>query len=216
MLLFAAASLAGLFWMLRLTAEQKAAGSEDVGIGIGFSIFFGIITLIFLLVFVISMRRALKGRSAYIAQAAAGSGLSITEIERFEEQAVSQDSLVLKLSAGLDRIIGNEVMKDGILTADYILLPALTPLVFRVDSLRAACFVDYVYKIGEVGHKAPVHNLAVALIGANGCRVYSDCTREAGLELMRLLGERNRQMEIRRDETLSEDAYELYCKKILG
>ena len=146
-LLFAAA-LYGLVWGIGRTLEFVSAGEDDMlSVGIVICGFFGVMILVCVLVLIFLIKGSRQKRGDYIADSAKHSKLPVSEIEAFERQAVASDCYILKLTAGLDRVLSNATNKDGLLTRDYIYLADPAQTVMRGDSLRACCFSDYSYYI---------------------------------------------------------------------
>lgn len=213
---FTAAALCGLVWGIGRTLEFISDGKDDMlSVGIVICAFFGLVALGCLAVLWILIKGSRQGRSDYIANSAKHSKLPESEIEAFERQAVAPDCYILKLTAGLDRVLSNGTNKDGLLTRDYIYLADPAQTVMRVDSLKACCFSDYTYYISTGKIRKKIHCLAIYLIGANGVSVLSDTTKEAGQALMALLKERNSAIDINDGKVLPEGAVDDYKKRIL-
>ena len=139
----------------------------------------------------------------------------MSEIEEFERQAAASDCYILKLTAGLDRMLSNATNKDGLLTRDYIYLADPAQTVMRVDSLKACCFSDYTYYIDTGKQHKKIHCLAICLVAANGVSVLSDTTEEAGRALMAIIKERNSTVDTNEGKVLPEDALDSYKKRVL-
>lgn len=212
-----AGALYGVVWSIGRTLELQSDGEEDMlGVSIGICVFLGLILLGAVAVLCILIKACRKNRSDYIAGSAKNSKLPVNEIEEFERQAVASDCYILKLTAGLDRVLSNAVNKDGLLTRDYIYLGDPAQTVIRVDSLKSCCFSDYTYyvKVGKSTRK--VHNLAICLIASNGVSVLSDTTEEAGRALIELLKERNHAIDTNGGMVLPEGAaFDDYKKRML-
>lgn len=214
--LFLAAALFGLAWGIGRTLEFVSNGEDDMlSVGIVICAFFGVIVLVCLLVLFFLIKGTRQKQSDYIASSAKHSKLPVSEIEAFERQALSSDCYILKLTAGLDRVLSNATNKDGLLTRDYIYLADPSQTVMRVDSLRACCFSDYTYSIDAGNHRKKIHCLAIYLIASNGASVLSDTTKEAGEALMALLTQRNSAIDTNSGNVLPENAFDSYKKRVL-
>ena len=214
-LLFAAA-LCGLLWGIGRTRELLSNGEDDMlSVGLVICGFFGVVALVCLLVLFFLIKGSRQKRDDYIADSAKHSKLPVSEIEAFERQAAAPDCYILKLTAGLDRVLSNATNKDGLLTRDYIYLADPAQTVMRVDSLRACCFSDYTYYIDVGKRHKKIHCLAICLIASNGVSVLSDTTEEAGQALMELLSQRNSAIDTNGGKVLPEGAFESYKKKVL-
>jgi len=215
--LFVAGGLLGLIWAVGRTQEVIANGEDDLrGVAIAFCVIFGVVTLLFLALFIYLLKNIRKGRDGYIADSAKHSQLPVSEIENFERQALASDCYILRLAEGLDRALSNATNKDGLLTRDYIYLADPAQTVLRVDSLRACCFSDYTYYITVQNRHKKVHNLIIYLLASNGVSVTSDTTEKAGQALMALLLERNSSIDTNGGQVLPEGEVEDYKKRILG
>ena len=214
--LFFAAALYGLVWGIRRTLKFMAEGQDDMlSVGIVICGFFGVIVLVCLLVLVLLIKGSRKKRGDYIADSAKHSKLPVSEIEEFERQAAASDCYILKLTAGLDRMLSNATNKDGLLTRDYIYLADPAQTVMRVDSLKACCFSDYTYYIDTGKQHKKIHCLAICLVAANGVSVLSDTTEEAGRALMAIIKERNSTVDTNEGKVLPEDALDSYKKRVV-
>lgn len=214
--LFFAGAMWGLVWSIGRTIEFISGGKNDMlGIGIGISIFFGLIALGCFFVLRLMIKEIRKNREDYIAGSAKSSKLPESEIEAFERQAIASDCYILKLTAGLDRALSNSTNKDGLLTRDYIYLADPAQTVIRVDALKACCFSDYTYYINTGKSHKKIHCLAICLIASNGVSVRSDTTEKAGQALMALLKERNSEIDTNKGKVVAEGALDDYKKRIL-
>lgn len=208
--------LAGLVWSIRRTLEVAAEGDKDVlGIGIGFCAFWVVLVLLLGVSSYFGIRNMTKKREDYIRASAKYSKLPESEIEDFDRQALASDTYILKLTAGLDRILSNATNKDGLLTRDYIYLAGPAQAVIRVKDLKACCFNDYTYYVNTGKRSKKIHCLAVTLISSNGVTDTSDTTEKAGRALMALLKERNETIDTNDGMVLPEGALSAYMKKIL-
>ena len=214
--LFFAASLYGLVWGIGRTLDFVSNGEDDMlSVGIVICGFFGVIVLVCLIVLVFLIKGSRQKRGDYIANSAKHSKLEVSEIEEFEQQALASDCYILKLTAGLDRVLSNATNKDGLLTRDYIYLADPAQTVMRVDTLRACCFSDYTYYINTGKHSKKIHCLAICLIASNGVSVLSDTTEEAGQALIELLKQRNSTIDTNDGRVLPEQAFDSYKKRVL-
>lgn len=214
--LFFVGAVWGLLWSIGRTMEYQSTGQDDMlGIGIGISVFFGLIALGCFFVLRLMIKGSRKNRHDYIMDSAKSSKLPESEIESFERQAVASDCYILKLTAGLDRALSNATNKDGLLTRDYIYLADPAQIVMRVNDLKACCFRDYTYYINTGKSNKKVHGLSICLIASNGVSVLSDTTEKAGRALMALLQERNSGIDINNGQILAESALDDYKKRIL-
>lgn len=212
-----AAALLGLVWGIGRTMEFRAEGKDDMlGIGIGICIFFAVVALLFGVLLYFLIRNQTKKREDYIKESAKKSKLPESEIEAFEQQAVASDTYILKLTAGLDRVLSSATNKDGLLTRDYIYLANAAPIVMRVNDLKACCFNDYTYYINTGNRSKKIHCLAVTLIASNGVTDTSDTTKEAGEALMELLKERNSAIDTNNGMVLAEGDLSAYKRQILA
>lgn len=142
--IFFAAALCGLVWGIGRTREFMADGQDDMlSVGIVICGFFGVVALVCFIALFFLIKGSRQKRDDYVASAAKHSKLPVSEIEAFERQALASDCYILKLTAGLDRMLSNATNKDGLLTRDYIYLADPAQTVMRVDSLRACSFCDY-------------------------------------------------------------------------
>uniref|UniRef100_UPI0040575CA9 hypothetical protein n=1 Tax=Acetatifactor sp. TaxID=1872090 RepID=UPI0040575CA9 len=205
-------SLYGMIWSARRALEWMAEGHDDMGIAIGICVFFAVITLIFLILIIVTLKGSNKKQGDYIASSAKQSKLPESEIRCFEQQAVASDCYILKLTAGLDRVLSNNTNQDGLLTRDYIYLADPAQTVIRIKDLKVCCFEEYTYYVNN----KKVKNLAIRLIASNGVTVSSDTTQKAGLALMELLGERNPEIDTLDGKVLQEGAYMEYYKKVVN
>ncbi|MCI9164244.1 MAG: hypothetical protein HFG59_13535 [Lachnospiraceae bacterium] len=213
-----AGCLAGLFWSIGRTLEMVAEGNRDaLGIGIGFGCFWAVLVLLLGISFYFNVRNLAKKKEDYIRLSAKYSKLPEKEIEDFDRQAMASDTYILKLTAGLDRLLSSATNKDGLLTRDYIYLASPSQAVMRVKDLKACCFNDYTYYINTGKRSKKIHCLAVTLVSSNGNGVIdtSDTTEEAGRALMALLKERNEAIDTNDGRVLPEEALSDYIKKIL-
>lgn len=214
--LFLAAAMCGLVWGIRRTFQFVADGEEDMlSVGIVVCGFFGVIVLVCLLLLFFLIKGSRQKRGDYVANSAKHSKLPVSEIEAFERQAVSSDCYILKLTAGLDRVLSNATNKDGLLTRDYIYLADPAQTVMRVDSLKACCFSDYTYYMDTGKYHKKIHCLAICLIAANGVSVLSDTTEEAGHALIALLRQRNSTIDTNDGQVLPENAFDSYKNRVL-
>ena len=214
--LCAAGALWLLMWSIGRTIDLMSNGRDDMlGISIGFCVFFGILFLVFLLLLISLIKESRKKHDDYITKSAKNSKLTVSEIETFEQQAVASDCYILKLTAGLDRILSNATNKDGLLTRDYIYLADPSQIVMRVNDLKACCFGDYTYYINTGKHHKKIHCLVIHLIASNGISVLSDTTEAAGQALMTLLKERNNAIDTNDGKVLPERDFDNYKKSIL-
>lgn len=204
-------SLYGLIKAAARMIEMMAEGQEDMGIGIGVFAFFALITLGFLALIIIAIKGTNKKHSYYLANSAKRSKLPESDIQRFEQQAGSSDCYILKLTAGLDRVLSNGISKDGLLTRDYIYLADPAQIVMRIEDLVICCFEYYTY----YANSKKINNLAIRLISSNGVTVSSDTTEKAGLALMELLTQRNSSIDTLEEKVLKEGEYEKYYKRVL-
>lgn len=215
--LFFLGSLYGLIWAIRTTLGYLPDDPDDMlGVGIGISVFFGLCALFFGGILIYLIKNSNKKRSGYIADSAKNSKLSVSEIENFERQAVASDCYILKLTAGLDRVLSNATNKDGLLTRDYVYLADPAQIVFRIEDLRACCFSEYTYYIGDGSRRKKIHNLTICLLSSNGACASSDTTEKAGLALMELLKERNPAIDTNDGKVVPEDSFDAYKKKLSG
>lgn len=186
-------------------------------LNIGGFVFFGLFLVAGLLTrtVLLNFKGSRQKRGDYIASSAKHSKQPVSEIETFEQQAVSSDCSILKLTAGLNRLLSNATNKDGLLTRDYIYLADPAQTVMRVDSLRACCFSDYTYYINTGKRHKKIHSLMLCLIASNGVSVLSDTTEEAGKALMELLKQRNSAIDTNGGKVLPENAFDSYKKRVL-
>ena len=214
--LFFAAALYGLIWGIGRTLEFTSDGRDDMlSVGIVICGFFGVVMLVCLLILLFLIKGSRKKRSDYIADSAKHSKLPVSEIEAFERQATASDCYILKLTAGLDRVLSNATNKDGLLTRDYIYLADPALIVMRVKDVRACCFNDYTYYIDTGKHHKKIHCLAICLIAPGGVSVLSDTTEEAGRALMDLLKQRNNAIDTNEGRVLPENELDSYKKRVL-
>lgn len=207
------ASAYGCFWSLRRTLEMMAAGEDELGFGIGMSVFLGIVALLFLLIIIYFLKAGNKKAEDYITSSAKNSELPESEIRCFEQQVFASDCYILKLTAGLDRVLSNNTNKDGLLTRDYIYLADPRQTVIRIEDLKACCFEEYIYYVNN----KRIRNLAIRLIASNGVTVRSDSTQEAGVALMEVLTGRNGAVDTNGGRVLQEGKQvDEYFKKVLG
>lgn len=206
------ASAYGCFWSIRRTLEMMAEGEEDLSFGIGFGAFLGVVAFLLLLLIIYFLKAGKMKPEQYIARSAKNSELSESEIRNFEQQAFGSDCYILKMTAGLDRLLSNNTHKDGLLTRDYLYLadPRLT--VFRIEDLRICCFEDSTYYLNN----KKIHSLNIRLTSSSGVTVFTDTTEEAGLALMEMLRERNSAVATFDGNVLKEGSYEEYAKEVLG
>lgn len=215
--LFFAGALYGLVWGIRRTLQFMSDGEDDMlSVGIVICGFFGVVVLICLIILFFLIKGMRQKQDDYIASSAKNSKLPVSEIETFERQAVASDCYILKLTAGLDRVLSNATNKDGLLTRDYIYLADPAQTVMRVDSLKACCFGDYTYYINTGKRNKKIHSLAIFLIASNGVSVLSDTTEEAGQALMALLKQRNSTIDTNEGKVLPESAFDSYKNRVLG
>lgn len=214
---FDAAVLLGLVWAIGRAMELKAEGRDDMmGVSIGICGFLGVVFVIFLVLLWFIIKQTRKKREDYVAASAKRSKLPESEIEEFDRQALALDCYILKLTAGLDRLLSTGANKDGLLTRDYIYLADAAQTVIRVDSLRACCFYDYTYFVNVGKRHKTVHCLAIYLLASNGVSTFSDTTKKAGEALMAILKERNSQIDTNGGEVLPEGRkMDEYRKRIL-
>lgn len=214
--LFLAAALCGLVWGIGRTLQFVADGQEDMlSVGIVICGFFGVVILVCLFILFFLLKGSRQKREDYIANSAKHSKLPVSEIEAFERQALASDCYILKLTAGLDRVLSNATNKDGLLTRDYIYLADPAQTVIRVDSLKACCFSDYTYYMDTGKYHKKIHCLAICLIGANGVSVLSDTTEEAGRALIALLKQRNSAIDTNGGQVVPENAFDSYKNRVL-
>ncbi len=199
--LFFAAAVYGTIWSV------GTAIAEGGGYGIMLGIFCGLIALGCFFVLRLVIKTSRQGVDGYRANSAKASGLPISEIEAFDRQALEGDCFLLKL---------NNVMKEGLLTEDYLYPGDTAQTVMRVDSLKACCFTDYTYYMSVGGKHKKIHNLAICLIASNGVSVRVDTTEKAGKALMEILKERNGGIDTNDGKVLPEGReFDDYYKRIL-
>lgn len=212
--LFLAGALWGLIWMIRVTVSDISQGENGV-YGLVFCAVFALLALGCFYVLRLMLKTRGQSAAQYMADSAKVSKLPINEIEEFDRQSLAGDTYILKLTAGLDRALSNNISSDGLLTRDYIYLADNKQTVMRVDSLLSCCFTEYTYYMTVGGKTKKIHNLAVCLIGPNGVSVLSDTTKEAGLALMALLQERNGAIDTNEGKVLAEGReFDDYRKRI--
>ncbi len=210
-------ALFGLFWGIGRTMEFMAEGKDDMlGAGLVICGFFAVIALISGIILYFFIRNTRQKRSDYIKLSAKKSQLPESEIEAFDRQAVASDTCILKLTAGIDRVLSSAANKDGLLTRDYIYLANPALIVMRVKDVRACCFNDYTYYINTGKRSKKIHGLAITLIASNGVTDTSDTTEAAGQALMALLKERNSAIDTNDGKVVPEGALDAYRKKVLG
>lgn len=215
--LFLAGSLYGLYWALGRTMDLMAEGRDDMlSVSLVICGFFGVVALVFGVLLGVLLWNSRKKRSDYIASSAKSSKLPESEIETFEQQAVAPDCYILKLTAGLDRVLSNATNKDGLLTRDYIYLADPAQIVMRVDQLKACCFYEYTYYVNTGKSSKKISCLGIYLIASNGVSVLSDTTEKAGKALMALLKERNSAIDTNGGKVLPEGAFDEYKKRVLA
>lgn len=214
---FSLGSLYLLVVFIRKTFQYIAEGDEDM-VSTGF-IICGILALVALLFLFLSFKLSQLLRqtsSDYAASSAKNSQLPVSEIETFERQAMASDCYILKLTSGLDRVLSNNISKDGLLTRDYIYLADSRQTVMRVDSLRACFFTDYTYYLNTGSYSRKIHNLAICLIASNGLFVRTDTDEKAGFALMEILKERNSSIDTNNGKVVPEGrAFDNYMKAVL-
>ncbi len=217
MVLFEAAVLWGLAWAIGRTMELMAEGRDDMlGVSIGICGVLVVVALAVLAFLWFTIKQTRKKREDYMASSAKRSKLPESEIEEFDRQALASDCCILKLKAGLDRVLSNAGSKDGLLTRDYIYLADPAQTVIRVDNLKACCFYDYTYFITVGRRQKTVHCLAIYLLASNGVSTFSDTTQKAGEALMALLKERNSGIDTNGGKVLREGRdMDQYRKRIL-
>ncbi len=214
---FLGGALFGLLWAIGRTMELRAEGRDDMlDVSLVICGFLGLVVLGCMVVLVFIILGLRKKREDYIATSAKNSKLPVNEIEAFEQQAVAPDCFILKLTAGLDRLLSNSTNKDGLLTRDYIYLADPAQTVLRVDTLKACCFTDYTYYANTGKHRKKIHCLAIFLTASNGVSVLSDTTKKAGEALIALLKERNPAIDTNGGRVVPESALDDYKKRILG
>lgn len=210
------ACLYGLKWSIGRFFELASQGRDDMkGVSIGVCVFFAICSLILGFIIIMVIKLVFSGREVWIEKAAKRSKISKSDIERFEQQISSSDTYILKLTAGLDRALSNSIIRDGLLTRDYVYIADSAITIFRVDGLKAAVFVDNTYSVGDLRHSKTIHNLSLALISENGTAALADVTPKAGEALMELLKSRNCSIETKNGKLLSTKEYDKLYKSIL-
>ena len=104
-------ALFGLFWGIGRTMEFMAEGQDDMlGVGLVICGFFAVIALISGIILYFFIRNTRQKRSDYIKLSAKKSQLPESEIEAFDRQAVASDTFILKLTAGIDRVLSQETI----------------------------------------------------------------------------------------------------------
>ena len=206
------ASSYGFIWTIRRTIELGRE-EDEVGITIGICAVLAVIALIFLAFIIYFLKAGNRKPEYYVALSAKNSKLSESEIRSFEQQAFASDCYILKLTAGLDRVLSNNTNKDGLLTRDYIYLADPRQTVIRIADLKACCFENYTYYVNN----KRIYNLGIRLIASNGATSFSDTTQKAGIALMEMLTERNSAIDTNGGNVLQEGAEaDRYMKRMLG
>ena len=209
-------ALLGLWWSIGRIMEFMAEGKDDMlGVGLVICGFFAVVALLFGVLLYFSIRNTKQKREDYIRLSAKRSQLPESEIEAFDQQATASDTCILKLTAGIDRVLSSATNKDGLLTKDYIYLANPAQIVIRVRDLKACCFNDYSYYINTGKRSKKVHGLAITLIASNGVTDTSDTTEAAGQALMAHLKERNSAIDTNDGKVVPEGALDAYKKKVL-
>lgn len=202
----------GLISSIKRTIELVLAGEADLGFDIGVCIFLAVVALIFLLILRVCIK-SYKKQDNYIAKSAESSKLPESDIRTFEQQAFAPDCYILKLAGGLDRVLSNNIIKDGLLTRDYIYIPNPAQAIFRISDLKACSFELNSYYVNNKKIKV----LLLRLIASNGVMATTDTTEEAGRALMQMLKERNDAIDTNNGNVLAEGKeVDNYCKRILA
>lgn len=215
--LFLAGSLWGFGWSFIKTYQDVTQGQEDsLTVGLVICGFFGLIALGCFFVLRLMIKAGWQSRDSYFAETAKHCKLPVSEIEAFDSQALASDCYILKLTAGIDRMLSNATNKDGLLTRDYIYLADTAQTVMRVDSLKACCFTEYTYYVSAGNKTKKIRNLAICLIASNGLSILSDTTEKAGRALIDILKERNSAIDTNDGMIVPEGKeFDAYKKKVL-
>lgn len=201
----------GCFWCLRRTLQIMGTENGDTNFAFGITAFMGVLTLLFLLLIVKTLKAGKRKVDVYYARSAKNSKLPESDIRAFDQQAFESDCYILKMTEGLDRALSHNPHKDGFLTRDYLYLPSTALTVFRVKDLQICCLEDSIQYMNNMR----VHTLKLRLTASNGITTLNDTTEEAGAALMKLLTERNSAIHTNGGNVLKMGAYAKYAKTVL-
>lgn len=192
--IFMAGGLAGLIWAIGKTLGFSKDGNSDmVPIGIGLSIFFLIVALLFGVILIILTKDLKKNTDDWIRQSAKAGGCSEGEIRDFDRQAMEADSLILNHLGPIKSAFTGQ--KNGILTKDYICLYSNDfPNVMKVSGITGAYLTDNTYSVNVGKTTKQAHYLTISLVNDNKNTICAETSKESGMALQELL--KNRRPEI--------------------
>lgn len=219
-ILFLLVMLAGLGYVFAFVI-QKAIASFDgdmkntlLAVGIINGIVAILIILVLFSIFVVT-KRVKTYLGNYFEQAEKESKLPQSELERFEQQVMSPDCQIFKLTSGLDRVLTTDTKEDGFITTDYIYFTSEPFVVIRMEDICACCMDEYSYYVGKFPHQKKVYNVAFRLIASNGITVRCHCSKEAGSMFIQALAERNSKIDTNDGHILPEGEFDTYYKRIM-
>lgn len=187
---FFAGSIAGVVWSINRTLEIIQDAEENMlGFGIGISIFFLLLVLLFGAVIFFITKDLRKTADDWIRIVAKAGGLSEQEIREFDRQAMELDSLILNHLGKLKSFTTGQ--KKGILTRDYICLyGGNAPGVLKLSHLKEAYLKDNTYyvKVGKTSKQA--HYLTINLKSTDEKNVWAETSLEAARALQEELERR--------------------------
>lgn len=204
MLAFMAASAAGLFWSINRTLGIIRDEEENMlGMGIGISIFFLLLVVLFAVLAVVIVKGMRKSVDDWIRIIAKAGGCSEQEVRDFDKQAMEPDSLILNHLGKLKSVTTGQ--KNGILTRDYICLyGGNMPRVMKLSTLTEAYLKDNSYNVNVGNTKKQAHYLTINLANRDKNIAWAETSREAGEALQELLKERCPEIDTARGAIRSE------------
>lgn len=151
--------------------------------------------------FCLVTKRRKVGDQGWLKKCAENSGYPESDIREFGNQVVDLNTFLLQLKGRLGALDGKGT---GFFTKDYLYFTNIKMLVMKFTDIRIACFVNMETTI-QVGNKIkPTSYLAIAVVSSNQNYMISEVKREAGLELLSMLQEKNPDIDIKDGATLSE------------
>lgn len=204
----------GMLWSLKNTEKYRLSGEEDmVMIGHVMVGIFAVFALISLACIIISIIRHKRGPEKLKARIAKNNFYTVEDMNRFEHQALEEESRVIKLLGVINKTMSGQ--EDGILTRDYIYLRLEGEAFLKIADIRAAVLIHQEVKAGSTKKgMIGVDYLMIGLIGKNGVSATAECTREAGRALIDCLKEKCPDLYTADDEVLESSEYQDLWAKI--
>lgn len=207
---FGAAAVFALGMTVKFAADGES-GMISTGIIIGL-VCLAVCALSIWMIVLTKKRSGMDG-GQLLKKSAETSGLSESEIQEFDRQAMAGDSFILNLTGKIKAVMAGQ--KDGILTRDYIYLADQAMTVMRRKDILCAVLVERVMYITANNKRKPVHYLCIQLVSQQGVRSQAETDIESGKALINMLLEKNPGIDTADGAVMPEKGCEQYIKKLL-